>query len=173
MSLDELFRHLDESYVQHHVLAPHDEARRRFQLLSHTARDAQEFKAIVAQYVQHLRAALGDRVPSENSAFAEAKQMLGRLFHGFPRQDGYENALAKGMRGEMEEVINQLAIGLKDHALDLHVDCLYYSTIDPASTEENRHLAAALHQRYGTTLRASDEALRRLVNHLPPFFRDF
>ncbi len=170
MNLDALFQGLDPASI-HRVLAPHDEARRAFQLAQPTAPAFHDFAPIVTRYIQHHHAIVRDGTPDDARAFGEAKAILDKTFSSALYHNGYECALARGTRGGMDEVIQQLALTLKTHAFDAYVTALYYDNVNPSSRQDNETLARALRQRYGDHLEHGDDAIQRVWQHVPPIFR--
>jgi len=156
VDVDRILRLLDQSRVNRDVLMLHDEARESFRLPSMRARDAREFKWIVATYYQHHVRHTGQGTASEEDAFGEVKRLLDGIYNEDPYQEGYNVALRMGLdggRGGLREVVNQIADALKRRAMQKYMDHVYYDHISPISKADNLELSRAFYHRFAHILR--------------------
>ena len=167
MILTQLLDSINPTYVQHSILAPHQEARHAFRTTP-TMPDERTFHDTIIRYIQEDRRRTQQRHMSEPTALGEAKEILGPAYQGYPHGDGYTNAIAMGLHGRMHDILDTLANGLATRSLDDHLAYLYTTHVGSQSTNAQRALLQALQQRYSAQLAAHDPILMRFWKLIQP-----
>ena len=137
MSKSKMLREaLDEQVIADRIAFPHDDARRKYLVVPYKARDSADFERIIGDYYAYHHGACishGGRMP-EFHAVQAAKRIIENAYRR--RNQTIVNAMADGKdgrNGAMPQILNLVADGLKNEAIEAYVA----ETIDRAVTADS------------------------------------
>ncbi len=136
MSSQNLLTELDERYIARKIAIPHDEHRIRYQTISNTVRNFDEFTRIIGVYYNlhfsHCVSHGGRMSPSQASS--RAKELIEKEY----RRRGGDIVMAyndahDGTNGGLRAVLDIIAEGLKAESVELHIRDAFDRYVAPNS----------------------------------------